>query len=172
MRKIGLLLGACLMLIPIAAPTGAAPGQQSVAGTILFPNRHPQGGCYDGLTRHLTSLFGEASNGFIGWAFRVDKKTWKKPFTLEGSGVGNVDLDLTFYLGEFATRDEWIANPAPAPPGVVNFEERDKPGEAGEVPEGSIWATVCVYADEAEQPPSAVAVDFTYTAGKGVKVPK
>jgi hypothetical protein len=149
----------------------AAPKQQKVEGTILFPARHPDG-CYTGLQRHLVSLGGEASSGVLGWAFRVDKKTWNKPFTLEGTGVGYVDLDLTFYLGEFATQEEWVASPAPAAPASIGFEEHGQTGEAGPVPKFAVWGLVCIYADETAQPPSAVAVDFTYTAGKGVKIPK
>lgn len=146
----------------------AAPKQQKVEGTILFPARHPDG-CYTGLQRHLTSIIGEPSNGVLGWAIRVDKSTWKKPFKLDGTApAGTVDLDVTFYLGEFATREEFIANPAPAAPASMAFETRGQSSEKGLVPEGSVYALVCVYADEAA-PAVAGAVDFAYLAGKGVK---
>lgn len=174
-KKIVALASVAMLAVSVlgtAIPTAtAAPKKQEVEGTILFPARHPNG-CYTGLQRHLISLFGEASNGVLGWGFRVDKKTWNKNFVLEGTGVGHVDLDITFYLGEFVSREEWIANPAPGAPATVGFEEHDQPGEAGKVPKGTIWALVCIYANEAATPPSAVAVDFVYTAGKGVKIPK
>lgn len=169
MRKASaLVIAAALATTLLVAPAPAAPKQQKVEGTILVPARHPDG-CYTGLQRHLTSLFGEMSNGLLGWAFQVDKATWNKPFKLDGTGVGHVDLDLTFYLGEFATQDEWLNNPAPAPPANQNYEEHGQSGEKGKVPKFALWGIVCIYADETAQPPSAVGVDFTYTAGKGVK---
>lgn len=146
----------------------AAPKRQSVEGTILFPARHPDG-CYTGLQRHLTSVIGEPSNGVLGWTIKVDKATWKKPFKLDGTApAGTVDLDVTFYLGEFANQEEFLANPAPAAPASIAFENRGEPGEKGIVPDGSVNALVCVYADEAG-PAVAGAVDFAYLAGKGVK---
>lgn len=172
-RTIGALAAAMLVLSLIAAPNALAQKkkQQKVEGTILAPARHPNG-CYTGLQRHLTSLFGLAANGVLGWTIEVDEATWKKNFTLEPTGgVGAVDLDVTFYLGAFATRDEWLANPLPAAPANVGFEEHGQPGEAGKVPDFAHYALVCIYADE-NAPPPGVAVPFTYTAGKGVKLPK
>ena len=145
----------------------AAGKQQSVEGTILFPARHPDG-CYTGLQRHLTSVVGEPSNGVLGWTIKVDKATWNKPFKLDGSGgVGTIDMDVTYYLGEFATQEEFINDPAPVGPASIAFETRGQTSEAGIVPKGSINALVCIYADE--NAPGAAAVDFTYLAGKGVK---
>lgn len=152
----------------LGSVAAAAPKQQSVEGTILFPARHPDG-CYTGLQRHLTSVIGEASNGVLGWTIKVDKATWKKPFKLDGTApAGTVDLDVTFYLGEFATQEEFLADPVPAGPASIAFETRGQSGEKGIVPDGSVNALVCIYADEAA-PAVSGAVDFAYLAGKGVK---
>ena len=167
-KLIAALATALVAMALIGGAAGAAPKQQSVEGTILFPARHPDG-CYTGLQRHLTSLIGEASNGVLGWTIKVDKATWKKPFKLDGTApAGTVDLDVTFYLGEFATQEEFLASPAPTGPASIAFETRGQSGESGIVPEGSVNALVCIYADEAA-PAVSGAVDFAYLAGKGVK---
>jgi hypothetical protein len=169
MRKIMSGLAAGLMVAGlISGAATAAPKQQKVEGTILFPARHPDG-CYTGLQRHLTSVIGEPSNGVLGWTIKVDKATWKKPFKLDGTApAGTVDLDVTFYLGEFATQEEFLANPAPTGPASIAFETRGQSGEKGIVPDGSVNALVCIYADEAG-PSVAGGVAFSYLAGKGVK---
>ena len=167
-RLMGAISAAVVLAGLIGGGATAAPKQQKVEGTILFPARHPDG-CYTGLQRHLTSVIGEPSNGVLGWTIKVDKATWKKPFKLDGTApVGTVDLDVTFYLGEFATQEEFIANPAPAAPASIAFEERGQSGEKGKVPLGSVNALVCVYADEAA-PAVSGGVAFSYLAGKGVK---
>ena len=169
MRRILGAISAGLVLAGLVmGGASAAPKKQTVEGTILFPARHPDG-CYTGLQRHLTSVIGEPSNGVVGWNIKVDKRTWKKPFILDGmAGAGTLDLDITFYMGEFHTQEEFINDPAPVAPFSVAFETRGQPGEKGKVPEGAINAIVCIYADEAAQA-LAAGVDFTYTAGKGVK---
>jgi hypothetical protein len=169
MRKlIGAIAASFLLAGLVAGGASAAAKQQSVEGTILFPARHPDG-CYTGLQRHLTSVIGEPSNGVLGWTIKVDKATWNKPFKLDGTApAGTVDLDITFYLGEFATQEEFINDPAPVGPASIAFETRGQSNEAGVVPKGSVNALVCIYADEASQS-VAGAVDFAYLAGKGVK---
>ena len=156
----GLIAGA------LAVPAYAGKGKkQTVEGAILAPARHPDG-CYTGLSRHYWSLTGH-EGGLIGFTFDVDKKTWNKPFKLDATGgVGVVDLDLTYYLGDFASRDEWVADPMPAAPAVAQFQTHDGPGEKGKVPKHSIKAVVCIYASEAG---TSAAVPFLYEAGKGVK---
>ena len=170
MRK-AIVLGLTALLLGAALPAGAGKSkQQVVEGTIAAPARHPDG-CYTGVSRHLWSLFGDASNGVVGWTFDVDKTTWKKPFVLEATGgVGTVDLDISYYLGEFASQEEWIGNPAPAPPATYEYETHEGTGEAGTVPEFAVKAIVCLYAGEGGQ--GSAGVPFTYTAGKGVKAPK
>jgi hypothetical protein len=169
MRKlIGAIAAAFMVAGLLSAGASAAPKQQSVEGTILFPARHPDG-CYTGLQRHLTSLVGEPINGVLGWTIKVDKATWNKPFKLDGTApVGTVDLDMTYYFGEFATAEEWANDPAPVGPASQAFETRGQTGEAGIVPKGAINALVCIYADEASQSVAA-NVAFSYLAGKGVK---
>jgi hypothetical protein len=169
MMKKTLTVGlAALMAAAMLAPASAGKAKpQVVEGTIAIPARHPDG-CYTGLSRHLWSLFGEASNGAVGWTFDVDKTTWNKPFFLEATGgVGTVDLDLTYYLGDFATREEFINDPPPAAPAVSEFETHDGSGEAGKVPTGAIKAVICVFAGEGGQ--GAAGSSFLYQAGKGVK---
>ncbi|MDP9069014.1 MAG: hypothetical protein M3N53_11820 [Actinomycetota bacterium] len=170
MRKSIVIGLAALMAASILAPASAGKAKkQEVSGIIAAPARHPDG-CYTGLSRHLFSLGGANSNGAVGWTFDVDKGTWKKPFVLEATGGAGVpDLDLTYYLGDFATQQEFVNDPLPAPPATAEFHTHDGPGEAGVVPVGAIKAIVCIYASENG---AAAAVPFTYTAGKGVKAPK
>jgi hypothetical protein len=151
----------------LGSSASAAPKQQKFDGSILFPARHPDG-CYTGLSRNLYSVAGDASKGLVGYVFDVDKATWKKPFKLEATGgAGYVDLDLTYYLGEFATQEEFAANPAPAAPASVAFETKEAGGEKGAVPEYAVKGIICMHVDEANG--SGVNATFTYTAGKGVK---
>lgn len=169
-----LLAGALVMAL---MPSGATAGKkkkkkkkppQVVEASIAIPARHPDG-CYAGLSRHAWSLFGESSNGVLGHTFDIEKHTWKRNFVLEPTGgMGTVDLDIVFYMGEFATPEEWINNPLPAAPASSTFEERDGPGESGEVPEQAVKAIVCIYASEAG---AAANVPFIYEAGQGVKLP-
>lgn len=166
-KVVAIAVGAALAASMLAPASAGKPKPQVVEGTIAIPARHPNG-CFTGLSRHLWSLFGEASNGALGWTFDVDKTTWNKPFFLESTGgVGTVDLDLTYYLGDFATREEFINDPAPASPAVSEFETHEGPGEAGKVPKGAIKAVVCVFAGEGGQ--GAAGASFLYQAGKGVK---
>lgn len=169
MKKLFAALATGLVAMSVLGGAATAAGkQQSVEGTILFPARHPDG-CYTGLQRHLTSVLGEASNGVVGWTIKVDKATWNKPFKLDGtSPAGTVDLDMTYYLGEFATQEEFINDPAPVAPASIAFEKHGQPGEKGIVPEYAINALICVYVDETT-PGTSVATDFSYLAGKGVK---
>lgn len=167
-KLIGTATAGLMALSILGGGASAAPKQQSVEGTILFPARHPDG-CYTGLQRHLTSVIGEPSNGVVGWNIKVDKTTWNKPFKLDSTGgVGTVDLDITYYLGEFATQEEFINDPAPVAPASIAFATRGQPGEKGIVPKYAINAIACVYADETT-PGTSVATDFAYLAGKGVK---
>lgn len=170
MKKTLTLALACVMAASLFAPASAgAPKKQTVEGTIAAFVRHPDG-CYSGVSRHLYSLIGDASNGLVGWTFDVDKATWKGKFTLEPSGgVGVVDLDITYYLGDFATLEEWVNSPAPAPPATQAYEDRTAPGEKGTVPEGAVKAIVCTYASESG---AAVGVPFTYEATAPVKKKK
>lgn len=173
MKKILTVAVAAVVAASLIAPATAAKPKgkkQTVEGTIAMPARHPEG-CYTGLSRHLWSLFGEAANGVVGYVFDVDKATYNKPFVLEGTAAaGTLDLDLSYYLGEFATQQEWVNDPLPAAPATVQFETHEGPGETGKVPEHAVKAVVCVFAGEGGQ--GAAGASFTYTAGKGVKPAK
>lgn len=169
MKKALTIALASLIAASLLAPATAAPKKQTVEGTIVAPARHPDG-CYTGLSRHLWSLFGDASNGVVGWTFDVDKATWKGKFKLEATGgVGTVDLDLTYYLGEFATPEDWT-NGVPAAPAVSEYETHEGPGEAGTVPEGAVKAIVCVFAGESGE--GSAGVPFIYEATAPVKKKK
>lgn len=171
MKKTLILALAALIAASVLAPAASAGKQkkQTVEGVIAAPARHPDG-CYTGLSRHLWSLFGEASNGVLGWTFDVEKATWKGKFTLEPTGgVGSVDLDITYYLGDFATREEWLNDPLPSAPPVSEYEEHDEAGEAGTVPDGAVKAVVCIYASEAG---ASAGVPFIYEATAPVKKKK
>lgn len=161
---------ASMLAASLLAPASAAAKKQVIEGTIAAPARHPDG-CYTGLSRHLWSLAGDSANGAVGWVFDVDKATWKGKFTLEPTGgVGTVDLDLTYYYGDFASTEEFLANPAPAAPATAEYETHEGPGESGIVPEGAIKAIICVFAGEGGQ--ASADVPFTYEATAPVKKKK
>ena len=168
MRKLIAILSSVLVgAVVLSGAATAAPKRQTVEGGIMFTARHPDG-CYTGLSRHLYSLAGEQSIGVVGYVFDVDKATYKKPFKLEATGgTGNIDLDITFYQGEFATQDQFINDPAPVAPASVAFETRQAGGEKGIVPDFAVKAIVCLHLDETKGP--GANATFTYTAGKGVK---
>lgn len=172
-RIVALALVGLVAFAALGAPAAAqkkkkkkkAPPPQVVEGSILLPARHPDG-CYAGLQRHFTSLTGES--GVLGYTFDVEKHTWKKPFKLEvEGGLGYIDLDIVYYLGEFYTAEEWVNEPLPVAPASQTYEERNDEGEKGAVPDGAIKAIVCMYADEGAG--TGIGASFKYTAGKGVK---
>ena len=172
MKKLLTVALAALIAASLFAPAhaGKKAKKQTVEGTIAIPARHPDG-CYTGLSRHLWSLFGEQGNGAVGYVFDVDKATYNKPFVLDGTApAGTLDLDLSYYLGDFATQEQFVNDPAPAAPATVEFETHDGSGETGKVPAGAVKAVVCVFAGEGGQ--GAAGTSFTYTAGKGVKPAK
>ena len=170
MKRLITLALASMLVAALFSPASAAAKKQVVEGTIAAPARHPDG-CYTGLSRHLWSLGGFNANGVVGWVFDVDKATWNGKFTLEPSGgVGTVDLDISYYLGEFASTEEWVNNPAPPAPATSEYETHEGPGEAGTVPEGSVKAVVCVFAGEGGQ--ASAAVPFTYEATAPAKKKK
>ena len=169
MKRLITLALASMLVAALFSPASAAPKKQTVEGVIAGFVRHPDG-CYSGVSRHLYSLMGDASNGIVGWTFDVDKATWNGNFTLEPTGgAGVVDLDVTYYLGDFATQEEWVNNPAPAAPATSAYEDRENPGEKGTVPEGAVKAIVCIYASENG---AAAAVPFVYEATAPAKKKK
>ena len=171
MKKILTVALATLIAASLFGPASAAKAKkQTVEGTIAIPARHPDG-CYTGLSRHVWSLFGAQGNGVVGYVFDVDKATYNKPFVLDGTAAaGTVDLDLSYYLGDFATQEQFVSEPLPAAPATVEFETHEGSGETGKVPAGAVKAVVCVFAGEGGQ--GAAGTSFTYTAGKGVKPAK
>ena len=168
MRKlIGLSAAALMGVSLIAGVSSAAPKQQKVDGgvKIMAPWAGTQlATCYSGGHRRLAILTGEnqAVNGVIGYHFDLDPGTENKPFTLEVTGgSADVDLDITFYP-EFGTPEQ-AADPNYAP-AAYSYEERAAGGESGTVPAGMKKAIVCMHTGQ--------DATFTYTAGKGVKLPK
>jgi hypothetical protein len=166
MKKV---LAVGLITLVALAPAAVAGGkkQQKVEGTILAAPRHPDG-CYSGVHRRIQSITDNSANGVVGYDFDVAKSTWKKPFVLKlADGVGTVDLDITYYLGDRFTLDDMIAGGGdPAPPASIAFEDRKEGGEKGKVPFGSVYAIVCIYESENGVGGNAT---FNYVAGKGAK---
>lgn len=171
MRKPALIgLSAALVGALLGAPVEAAGKKQSVSGSFVTPGKYTDGGCYAGLTRRLAIVSDGAVNGVSGYHFDIDPVTWNKPFVLAPTGgQGRLDLDIIFY-SEFGTVEQ-AADPNFAPYNVP-FETRSTTGEAGKVPPETTKAIVCLFIDEAQNPPTGVTPTFQYDAGKGVKIPK
>jgi hypothetical protein len=163
----GLTAAALLGVSMLTGPSSAAPKQQTVEGDIAM--MAPFYGdtfasCYSGLHRRSAVLTQEMVNGIVGYHFDVDPATIGKPFVLEVTGgQANVDFDITFYT-EFGTPEQ--ATDTAYAPTNWSFEERGPGGEAGVIPKGVKWAKaiVCMH--------TGAGASFTYTAGKGVKLPK
>jgi hypothetical protein len=103
-------------------------------------------------------------NGIVGFEFDVDPATIGKPFVLEVTGgQGDVDLDITYYT-EFGTTEQALDRTHA--PTNHSFEAREAGGESGVIPKGVEWtkAIVCMH--------TGAEATFTYTAGKGVKLPQ
>ncbi|MFN2587908.1 MAG: hypothetical protein ABR613_07310 [Actinomycetota bacterium] len=151
----------------LGGASSAAPKQQKVDGSIRM--MAPYAGstfatCYSGLHRRIMILSSENQqiNGVVGYSFDLEPATNKKPFVLEVTGgQGDVDLDITFYT-EFGTPEQ-ATDPAYAPANY-SYETRGAGGESGMVPDGMKKAIVCMH--------TGMNATFTYTAGKGVKLPK
>jgi hypothetical protein len=167
-KKLISLGAAALMAVSFfPGTTSAAPKQQVVEGSITM--MAPFYGdtfatCYSGLHRRASVLSGGAANGVVGFEFDVDPATIGKPFVLEvNGGQAGVDLDITFYT-EFGTTDQALDR-THSPPNY-SFEQRGAGGESGVIPKGLDWtkAIVCMH--------TGADATFTYTAGKGVKLPK
>ncbi len=140
------------------------PKKQVVEGRILMMAPFPLdlNSCYAGAHRRAAVVTQGNNNQLIGFHFDIDPATNKKPFTLEVTGgQGDVDLDITFYT-EFGTVEQ-ATDTAYAPPNQ-SFGTREPGGEAGIVPPTMKKAIVCMWA--------GANATFTYTAGKGVKIPK
>ncbi|HEX2057718.1 MAG TPA: hypothetical protein VHI71_05040 [Actinomycetota bacterium] len=167
-KVVGLTTAALLGFSMLTSPSSAAPKQQTVEGEIAM--MAPFYGdtfatCYSGLHRRASVLSGGANNGIVGFEFEVEPYTIGKPFVLEVTGgQGDVDLDITFYT-EFGTTEQALDR-THAPPNY-SFEERGAGGESGIIPKtaGLKWtkAIVCMH--------TGAGATFTYTAGKGVKLP-
>ncbi len=162
MRKLGVLalVGLMAAALPVSGST-AAGKTQTVDGSVALRAVFPQdtNSCFAGAHRRVAVATGEQNNGVVGYHFDVDKKSWKKPFTLEVTGgQAAVDLDIVFYP-EFGTMEQ-ATDTAYAPP-TVTFENRGPGGETGKVPKGMNKAIVCMY--------DGVGSTFTYTAKLGKK---
>ena len=159
-----------LTLVPGAAVAGKGK-KQEVEGTIALPAPYTDdSGCYAGLHRRLSILSSGQANGIIGYEFDVNKATWNKNFVLEATGgQGDVDLDIYFY-SEFGTVDDVVNDPTNAgSPYTIQYNTRAPGGEAAKVPAEMNKVIVCLYGGENG---GGAGASFTYTAGKGVKIPK
>lgn len=174
MKKLIVLGAAGLMLVPTTGATAKLQGtKQEVSGSVAAPAPYTDdSGCYAGLHRRVAILGMEQVNGDIGYHFDVDEKTAGKPFILEVTGgQGTVDLDITFYQ-KFGTPEDIANDPVNVgSPVAVSEQTREAGGESGIVPKGGfVKAIVCMYGGTAGY--TGVGASFTYTAGKGVKLPK
>lgn len=181
MKKLmAVLLVGVLAASLAAAPATAAkkkkkkPVKQEVSGTIMFPAPFAQGtfdGCWGGLHRRVTTpTNGAAGQGVFGYHFDVDEATWGSNFVLEATGgQGTVDLDLFLYT-HVPPVSEWPNDPQNAgTPTSTDYTTREPGGEAGVVPQETVFAIVCMYGGPTH---AGLNAGFTYTAGTGVKIPK
>jgi hypothetical protein len=173
MRKIVTLALVCLLGASLVPTALAGKGkQQKVEGSIALPAPFTDdSGCFAGLHRRLQAVAMGAANGVVGYDFAVDKATWNKNFVLEATGgQGTVDLDIYFYLGELTKLEDFVNEGGdPATPATVQFNTREAGGEAGKVPKAAENVIVCAYGGGQG---AGFGATFTYTAGKGVKLPK
>lgn len=143
---------------------------QTVEGMVAAPAPFTDNtGCFAGVQRRLAIVSGEQVKGAVGDNFDIDPGTNGMPFTLEVTGgQGDVDLDIYFYE-EFGTMDDVTGDPAGAgAPFTLSYNTREPGGEFGIVPEGMKKVIVCMYAGPEH---TGAGASFTYTAGKGVKLP-
>ncbi|MGH3118974.1 MAG: hypothetical protein ACRDQ2_18045 [Gaiellales bacterium] len=170
MRKpVAAIAAGAMAVAVLGAPSGAAPKQQKVEGSIALPAPFTDdSGCFAGVHRRIHAFTGDANNGILGYSFAVDKATWNKPFKLEAiGGQSYVDLDITYYLGPLTTPDDFISQGGdPATPATVSFADRAAGGEAGKVPKLAENVILGMYGGGQG---AGFAADFVYTAGKGVK---
>lgn len=169
---LAVVTAAALLPIGTAGAAGKKHKQQTVEGNILLPAPFlNDSGCYAGLYRRHNAFTMGAGQGSNGYHFEVDEKTWKKPFVLETTGgQGHVDLDIYFYLDDLTTAEDFITQGGdPAPPAAISYNTREAGGEADLVPEMAENVIVCMYGGGQG---TGFGASFTYTAGKGVKLPK
>ena len=164
MKKLVAIGVAVLLAVPLGGSAAlAGKKQQKIEGSVAAAARHPDG-CYSGVHRRLQAVTMQNANGLFGYDWDVDKATWNKPFVLElTGGAGSVDLDITYYLAERTTLDDFVEQGGdPAAPPTYAYETHEPGGEKGKVPQGAVYAIVCIY--QSENGVGALA-DFTYTAG-------
>jgi hypothetical protein len=170
MRKL-VVVALAGVLAASALPASAGGKQQVVEGSIALPAPYTDDtGCFAGVHRRVQAAAQGLANGVFGYNFPVDKATWNKNFVLDvTAGQGDVDLDITFYLGPLTTLQDIIDQQGDAaPPPSISFATRAPGGEAGKVPALAENVIICIYAG---QQGAGAAASFTYTAGKGVKPP-
>jgi hypothetical protein len=159
-------LMACVLVGGVSA--APKPKKQAVKGVVRGAARHPDG-CYSGVHRRASVVAGENAQEIVGYDFDVMKSTWNKPFVMKlVDGVGDVDLDITYYMGERHSIEDYQGGD-PAPPASIGFETRKVGGEVGVVPKGAIYAIVCIYESEGGVGANA---SFDYLAGKAKKSKK
>lgn len=160
-KTITVLIAAALGFGLLPGSAGAGKPKQTVEGSIAAAPRHPDG-CYTGVHRRLQAISGQQAQGIVGYDFDVDKKTYNKPFVLElTNGLNYVDLDITYYLNERETLEDFQGGDPTGHP-TVAYTTHEAGGEKGKVPVGALYAIVCIYQSEAG---AGALADFTYTAG-------
>ena len=150
MRVRAILMVAAVAGMAPAAPLHASPGSgQRVEGSIKLAMAHPvyADGCIGlGAQYQIAWLHQPALNGFVGYQFEIDERTWGKRFKLEPLDE-MADLDIAFFprfFPGFVTED------------YVDYGSRRRGGESGIVPEGMHEAIVCLH--------TGADVEFVYRA--------
>ncbi|MDP9405074.1 MAG: hypothetical protein M3O86_00500 [Actinomycetota bacterium] len=147
MRK--LLTAGLLTAMAFAGPAAAAGDPvgeevQPVSGSIALPNPTKASGTNFSRIGRTAGLVGPATNGMVGWFFKVDPLTLTGAFRL--TTTTTADLDIIFYSDPGSLSS--------APTATAEFVGAAPGGEAGFIPEGTTHAQI--YAA------SGVNVPFAY----------
>lgn len=161
MRRVSAIV-ALALAATLAVPAGAQARQgetewQFVSGTIRFITRFIDGdGGWPGLVRRVYNA-SAASNGLIGYVFRVDPATIMGRFELEVTSEGGEGLPDPFSpadLGVYFYSEFGDAGGQAGPETTGRYERRAPGGETGFVPPETRYAVVFMS--------RGLNVDFTY----------
>ena len=145
LRSLVALSAVAALAVPSTASAGAPVGEplQAVAGTVAVPNPTKAAQNVTRVSR-TAGLAGAATNGVVGWFFKVDPQTIGGEFTLT-TPAPDADYDVLFYSDPGTLADA---------PTSVDFLGTSGTGERGIVPANTTH--VLVY------PAAGVNTAFTY----------